>query len=71
MKQNSLVKLLRKIHEDENGAISLETVLIIGAIALPILIFLLKWGWPWVKEQFVKGTQDIDNSRDSAIQGGS
>ena len=25
MKQNSLWKLLRKIHEDENGAISLET----------------------------------------------
>ena len=34
MKQFSLMKLLRKIHEDENGTVSLETVLIIGAIAM-------------------------------------
>jgi Flp pilus assembly pilin Flp len=68
MKQNSLMKLLRKIHEDENGAISLETVLIIGAIALPILIFLLKVGWPWVKELFQQGQSDITNSRDAATQ---
>jgi Flp pilus assembly pilin Flp len=68
MKQNSLLKLLRKIHEDENGAISLETVLIIGAIALPILIFLLKVGWPWVKELFNQGRDDITNNRDAATQ---
>jgi Flp pilus assembly pilin Flp len=68
MKQNSLLKLLRKIHEDENGAISLETVLIIGAIALPILIFLLKVGWPWIKELFNQGRDDITNSRDTATQ---
>jgi Flp pilus assembly pilin Flp len=68
MKQNSLLKLLRKIHEDENGAISLETVLIIGAIALPILIFLLKVGWPWIKELFNQGRDDITNSRDAATQ---
>ena len=40
MKNNSLCDLLKKIHEDEEGSISLETILIIGAIALPILIFL-------------------------------
>jgi Flp pilus assembly pilin Flp len=68
MKQNSLLKLLRKIHEDENGAISLETVLIIGAIALPILIFLLKVGWPWIKELFNQGRDDITNNRDAATQ---
>ena len=55
MKQNSLLNLLRKIHEDEDGAISLETVLIIGAIALPILIFLLKVGWPTVKQVLQPG----------------
>ena len=44
MKNSSLLKLLKKIHEDEDGSISLETILIIGAIALPILIFLLTEG---------------------------
>ena len=33
MKALSLGKVLRKIHRDEVGAVSLETVLIIGAIA--------------------------------------
>ena len=37
MKNNSLLKLLKKIHEDENGTVSLETILIIGAMALVIL----------------------------------
>ena len=43
-------ELARRVHEDERGAVSLETILIIGAIALPILIFLLKWGWPRVRD---------------------
>jgi len=68
MKQNSMLDLLRKIHEDENGAISLETVLIIGAIALPILIFLLKVGWPMVKQFFNQGVEDLQNNRDAATQ---
>lgn len=34
--------LLKQMHRDERGAVSLETVLIVGAIALPILIFVLK-----------------------------
>ena len=40
MERASLLNLLRRVHEDEEGAVSLETILIIGAIALPILIFL-------------------------------
>ena len=52
MKNNSLLKLLKKIHEDEDGSISLETILIIGAIALPILIFLLVKAWPTIKAYF-------------------
>ncbi len=68
MKQNSMLNLLRKIHADENGAISLETVLIIGAIALPILIFLLKVGWPMVKQFFNQGVEDLQNNRDAATQ---
>jgi len=52
MKNNSLLKLLTKIHEDEDGSISLETILIVGAIALPILIFLLVKAWPTIKTYF-------------------
>ena len=34
MKKPSLWNLLRKVHENEEGAVSLETILVIGAIAL-------------------------------------
>ena len=37
-------RLLLRVHRDERGAVSLETILIIAAIALPILIFILKIG---------------------------
>jgi hypothetical protein len=60
--------LLRRIHENEDGAVSLETILIIGAIALPILIFLIKVGWPKVKEYFNQGLNDLEQNRDAAIQ---
>jgi len=61
MKNNSLVKLLKKIHDSENGSISLETILIIGAIALPILIFLLVKAWPTIKNYFNQGLEDVTN----------
>jgi hypothetical protein len=66
MKQNSLTKLLRKIHEDENGSLSLETILIIGAIALPILIFLLVKAWPSIKQYFNQGLEDLQNDGTNA-----
>ena len=44
MKKPSLWNLLRKVHDNEDGVISIETILIIGAIALPILIFLDREG---------------------------
>lgn len=61
--------LLRRVHEDERGAVSLETILIIGAIALPILIFLLKFGWPKIRNYFNKGMQDLETESDNVIQG--
>jgi len=61
MKNNSLWKLLQKVHEDEDGSISLETILIIGAIALPILIFLLVKAWPAIKAYFNQGLEDLTN----------
>jgi len=66
MKNNSLMKLLRKIHEDEKGSLSLETILIIGAIALPILIFLLVKAWPSIKQYFNQGLEDLQNDGTNA-----
>ena len=59
--------LLKRVHRDERGAVSLETILIIGAIALPILIFLIKVGWPRVKAYFNQGLEDMENERQNAI----
>jgi hypothetical protein len=64
MKKPSLWSLLRKVHQNENGAVSLETILIIGAIALPILIFIIKIGWPKIKEYFNKGLTDLEAGAD-------
>ena len=63
----SLHRLLRQIHEDERGAVSLETILIVGAIALPILIFLIKVGWPRVKDYFNQGLEDLEAERPGAV----
>jgi hypothetical protein len=49
----------RRIHEDEAGAVSLETILIIGVIALPVLIFLVKFGWPAIKAFFIQGAGEV------------
>jgi Flp pilus assembly pilin Flp len=68
MKKVSMLSILRKVHEDEDGAISLETILIIGAIALPILIFLIKVGWPRIKEYFNQGMTDLEDGADDAVQ---
>jgi hypothetical protein len=46
----SFLSLLRKVHHDKKGAVSIETVLIIAAIALPILIFLVKFVWPRTRD---------------------
>jgi len=56
-------RLLQRVHRDERGAVSLETILIIGAIALPILIFLLKFGWPKIRDYFDRGVQDLETER--------
>ena len=68
MKQHSLMNLLRRIHEDENGSLSLETILIIGAIALPILIFLIVKAWPTIKTYFNQGLENLQNDSTNAQQ---
>ncbi len=52
MRKFGFLDLLRRVHGDEEGAVSLETVLIIGAIALPILIFLWRVAWPNIRMYF-------------------
>ncbi len=70
MAKASLLSLLEKVHRDEKGAISLEMILIIGAICLPILIFLIKIGWPRIKAFFESGVKELeDGARDAGQPG--
>ena len=62
----SFWSLLRKVHRDDAGAVSIETVLIIAAIALPILIFVIKFGWPRVKGLFMQGMEDLEGGATEA-----
>lgn len=50
----------RRLHHNQDGAVSLETILIIGAIALPILIFILKFGWPRIRDYFMSGMDRLE-----------
>lgn len=64
-----MLRLLRKIHNDQQGAVSLETILVIGAIALPILIFLIRYGWPYVRSYFEEGMEDLKAGADEGKVG--
>jgi Flp pilus assembly pilin Flp len=65
---NAFGKLLERVHGDEKGAVSIETILIIAAIALPILIFVLKFGWPRIREFFEQGMEDLEGAAEDAAQ---
>lgn len=62
-------RILRRIHRDERGAVSLETILIVAAIALPILIFILKFGWPKIRDYFNQGMQNLENEGNNVTNG--
>ena len=49
----TLRSLLKAVHRDEQGSVSIETVLILAAIALPILIFLYKVVWPRLQQYWI------------------
>jgi len=68
MKSTPWIALLRRIHRDEGGAVSLETILIIGAIAIPILIFLIRVGWPRIRAFFNQGLSDLEQGALDAQQ---
>ena len=59
-------RMLARLHRDERGGVSIETVLIIAAIALPILIYLIKVGWPSMKAFFNRGMQDLESGSNAA-----
>ena len=69
LKNPRLGKLLARVHNDEDGAVTIETILIIAAIALPILIFVIKIGWPMVKTFFVQGLNDLEAGSNNPAQG--
>lgn len=46
-------------HKLRRAAISLEMILILGVIALPVLVFLVKFGWPSIKGYFVRGASEV------------
>lgn len=60
-------RLFRRLHRDERGSVSLETILVLGAVAVPILIFLLKFGWPRLKDYFNKGMENLESESDAVI----
>jgi Flp pilus assembly pilin Flp len=57
--------LLKRVHADERGAVSLETILIIGAVALPILIFLINVAWPRLQDYFSQNVDDLQSGSDA------
>ena len=61
-------RLLRRLHRDERGALTLETVLIIAAIALPVLIVIIKYGWPAIRSYFDRGLQSLEQNTDDATR---
>jgi len=66
--QGSFRRLLKSLHADQRGQVSIETILILAAIAVPVLIFILKVGWPRVKAFFDEGMTDLEGSADDAIR---
>ena len=66
--KGSFLRLLGSVHRNQRGAVSIETVLIIAAIALPILIFVIKFGWPRIKEFFERGMDDLEGGAQDAGQ---
>ncbi len=58
--RSSFGNLLKRVHQDERGAVSIETILVVAAIAVPVLIFVLRVGWPMIRDNiFDKGMKEL------------
>lgn len=62
----SLKKLLRQVHDDQRGQVSIETVLILAAVAIPVLIVIIKFGWPRIRAFFDQGMTDLEGGAGNA-----
>ncbi len=51
------------------AALSIETILILAAIAVPILIFILKVGWPKIQKYFNESTDTLIEESYNTQQG--
>jgi hypothetical protein len=59
MKAGKLLRTRLRRGRARNGALSIETILILAAIAVPILIFILKVGWPKIQKYFNESTDTL------------
>jgi len=59
---------LRGVHAEERGAVTIETIMLIGAVAVPVLIFLLRFGWPTMRKAFVDGVSQVHVEADRAAE---
>lgn len=62
-------QLVRELHQDRRGAVSLEVILIIGAIVLPILTYILKFGWPTIRDYFNNGIEVLEIESNNVTSG--
>ena len=67
---SSMRRLRRRVVFLRRGAVSIETILIIGAVALPVLIFLLKFGWPVIRDYFYEGSTLLELESNRVKHGG-
>ena len=57
----SLGELFKRVHQDERGSVPLETILVIAAIAIPVILFIYKIAWPKIQTMFIEGVDDLTN----------
>ena len=67
--KDSLGKLLKQIHQDERGAVSLETILVVASIAIPVILFVYKIGWPKIQKLFSDGINNLQTEAGNVSNG--
>lgn len=55
-----MLELFKRLHRDERGSLSIESILIIAAISVPVILFVYKIGWPAIRDMFEKGMTGIN-----------
>jgi len=57
-----MLKVLREVHRNERGTVSIETILIIGAIAVPVALFLYKYWNSNISPWFTNAVKDLEDT---------